>query len=458
VREKAAVGCGNVAAVFGLDKELETEGDFMNTRTKLAIAVSAALWMIPMARAVAGIDVQAGDWKIDFSGNVNAFYVNAQCDDGANTAVVGGLACTGDRSAAVRNGLLPAALVFSATTRQDNFDLDVTVGFYPGINSSAAEGVNGAGLPSALQTPGIDARQVYFTFGDASWGTVKMGRDIGLFGQDAILDDLTLLGVGTASASNIAPGNTSLGRIGIGYIYTDWEPQITYTTPKYNGFSASVGVFQPLDASGAGAGSIPGEPADALYSGHDGPQVQVGASYAWGDPKSDTLTGKVWVDFVSQQAKATASDIAANAPGAGTSFTGNGVDGGVKLDVAGFEGVVYGYYGKGIGTTGLYLFSTSSSGDKRQSDGGYVQLTYKFDKLKLGASYGFSALRVASDEEPFQGESDLLKKNSSGVFGAYYSLTKSLTLVGEFIDSKAQAWNGNSATEKDVAVGGILFF
>ena len=30
----------------------------MNTRTKLAIAVSAAMWMIPITRAVAGIDVQ----------------------------------------------------------------------------------------------------------------------------------------------------------------------------------------------------------------------------------------------------------------------------------------------------------------------------------------------------------------------------------------------------------------
>jgi predicted porin len=455
---KAAVGYGNDAAVFGPDKKLETEGIFMNTRTKLAIAVSAALWMVPMTRAVAGIDIEAGDWKIDFSGNVNAFYVNAQCDDGVNTAVVGGLACTGDRSAAVRNGLLPAALVFSATTRQDNFDLDVTVGFYPGINSTAAAGVNGPGLPAALQTPGIDARQVYFTFGDASWGTVKMGRDIGLFGKDAILDDMTLLGVGTASAGNVAPSNTSLGRIGIGYIYTDWQPQITYTTATYSGFSGSVGIFQPLDASGAGPGSYPGEPADALYSGHDGPQVQVGASYVWGDPKTDTLTGKVWVDFVSQQAKATAANITVNAHGAGTSFTGNGVDGGVKVDFSGFEGVVYGYYGNGIGTTGLYLFPTSSSGDRRESTGGYAQLTYKLDKLKLGISYGLSELKLASDEEAFTNETELLRRNSSGIFGAYYSLTKSLTLVGEFIDSKAQAWGGNSATEKDFALGGILLF
>jgi hypothetical protein len=59
--------------------------------------------------------------------------------------VTGGLACTGDNSDhSVRNGLLPAALVFSATTRQDDFDIDVTIGFYPGINSSGGGSVNGA--------------------------------------------------------------------------------------------------------------------------------------------------------------------------------------------------------------------------------------------------------------------------------------------------------------------------
>jgi len=66
---------------------------------------------------------------------------------------------------------------------------------------------------------------------------VKLGRDIGIFGKDAILDDMTLLGVGTAGPTNVAPSNTSLGRIGIGYIYTDWEPQITYTTPTTMDFS-----------------------------------------------------------------------------------------------------------------------------------------------------------------------------------------------------------------------------
>src|ERR1700761_774919 len=99
----------------------------MNTRTKLAIAVSAAISFIPVTRAVAGIDVQAGDWKLDFSGNVNAFYVGTSCDTAsATTAVTGGFACPGDTSASIRNGLLPAALVFSASSRQSDFDVAVT--------------------------------------------------------------------------------------------------------------------------------------------------------------------------------------------------------------------------------------------------------------------------------------------------------------------------------------------
>jgi predicted porin len=428
----------------------------MKARIKYAIAIGAAMWMVPLTQAVAGIDVQAGDWKLDFSGNVNGFYVNASCDHDANTAVVGGLACTGDNATSVRNGLLPAALVFSATTRQEGFDIDVTIGFYPGINSSAAAGVNGAGLPAALQTPGIDARQAFFTFGDVSWGTVKIGRDIGLFAKDAILDDMTLLGVGTA-AGNAAPGNTSLGRIGIGYIYTDWEPQITYTTPTFNGFSASAGVFQPLDSGNTSCSPSPCIIPPPTYLAHNSPQFQVGASFAWGDPKSDALNGKVWVDVVSQHLKAESGLVTANnALGISSDFTGTGVDAGVKVDVAGFEGVLYGYSGTGVGTTGLYILATSAAGDTRKSYGGYAQATYKIQKLKVGLSYGISKLDTANDE--VETGSELLKSNASGVFGLYYSLTKSVTLVGEFVDTKAKAWGGNEATEKDVVVGGILFF
>jgi predicted porin len=428
----------------------------MKLRFKCAIAIGAATLMIPVTQAVAGIDVQAGDWKIDFSGNINAFYVYADCDHGTNTAVAGGLACTGDNSAAIRNGLLPAAFVFSVSTRQDNIDISATIGLYPGINSSAAAGVNGAGLPAALQTPGIDARQEFLTFGDASWGTVKMGRDIGLFGKDAILDDMTLLGVGTAAGGNAAPGNTSLGRIGLGYIYTDWEPQITYTTPNFMGFTGSIGAFQPLDEGGYACATVANPGATCSYSTHSSPQWQLGLAYAFGDPKADPVTGKVWFDVVTQDAKAPSSAVAANnILGIRNNISGTGVDAGVKIDVAGFEGVLYGYTGKGLGTTGLFILSTDGFGNERKSSGGYAQATYKVDRLKVGLSYGVSDLQTATDD--FAAE-NLLRRNESGVFGLYYSLTKSMTLVGEFIDTKSTAHSADSAHEKDIAIGGILFF
>jgi len=48
------------------------------------------MWMVPMTRAVAGIDVSGRRLENRFCGNVNAFYVNAACDDSPNAAVVGG--------------------------------------------------------------------------------------------------------------------------------------------------------------------------------------------------------------------------------------------------------------------------------------------------------------------------------------------------------------------------------
>ena len=434
----------------------------MKARIKCAIALGAACWLVPLSQAVAGIDIEAGDWKVDFSGNINAFYVNASCDHDADTAVTGGLACTGDNATAVRNGLLPAAFVFSASTRQDNIDISATIGLYPGINSSAAAGVNGAGLPAALQTPGIDARQEFLTFGDASWGTFKLGRDIGLFAKDAILDDMTLLGVGS-SGGNAAPGNTSLGRIGLGYIYTDWQPQVTYTSPSFMGFTGSVGAFQPLNSG--------------PYTAHNSPQWQVGLAYAFGDAKNGPFSGKVWIDGVTQQAKAptncaTGSTFCVpvnDALGIRNSVHGTAVDAGVKIDWYGFEGLLYGYYGNGVGTTGLYILATSAGGQLRESDGGIVQLTYKIDRLKIGASYGISQLKLAWDEREFGinpvtgastgiSASDLVHQNESAVFGLYYSLTKSLTLVGEYSHTEAKAWNDNEAHENDIIAGAILFF
>src|SRR6266850_5061619 len=261
---------------------------------KTSLAVAAALALGSASAVHAEIGFKAGAWDLSFSGNVNGFATWNKCDNSA-TAVNGGLACNngigGSKEMAIESGLLPSALVFGAKTSQSGLDIGVTFGFYPGITSSAT-GKRGIGAST------IDLRQNFLTFGDKAGGTVKVGRDIGLFGSDAILADMTLLGVGSGGA--FGGGNTTLGRIGVGYIYTDWIPQISYSSPKYGGFQYSAGLFQGVDAvSTLGANS-------ATLTGHEQPGLQAKGSYEW----TGSVGGKAWVSALSQKVKARATDTA----------------------------------------------------------------------------------------------------------------------------------------------------
>src|SRR5882762_5293313 len=208
---------------------------------KTSLAAAAALALGTASAVHAEIGFKAGAWDLSFSGNVNGFMTRNTCDNSA-TAVNGGLACNngvgGSKELAIESGLLPSALVFGGKSRQAGWDIGWTIGFYPGITSSAT-GKSGIGRSN------IDARQNFLTFGTKAGGTVKVGRDIGMFGSDAILSDMTLLGVGSGGA--FGGGNTTLGRIGVGYIYADWIPQISYSSPKYGGFQYSAGAFQGMD-------------------------------------------------------------------------------------------------------------------------------------------------------------------------------------------------------------------
>lgn len=379
-----------------------------------------------------GVGIQIGDVSLKFSGSVNGFYVN---DNGArpgpNRTVVGGLATVGESTSSIRNGLLPGFLKVDVTTNQGGWDIGAHFGLYPGINSvTNVGGANSAGNPQALATSGIDARQTYLTFGKPSFGEVKIGRDIGLFASEAILNDITLLAVGTA-AGNVAPSNTSLGRIGVGYLYTDFQPQITYTSPKFGGLQLSAGIFQPLQTIGG--------PTEYNNS----PGFQAKATY---DFASDGGFGlHAWVSGLIQK-----HDGVAGLP----SYTGRAIDLGAKLTYGPASLLGYYYTGSGIGTTGLFILSTDALGRKRDSNGFYVQGTLAFGKFTLGGSYGQSNLDLADGEV----NPTLLDSNSSYVGQLRYGLTSWLTLVGEYTHTTSKAHNINRASSDALAIGGILFF
>ena len=400
----------------------------MNNKIKLAVA-GAVLASASVANA--GITWDAGEWTVDMNGNVNAFAIMADNEDnnsaqGALTNANGG---NDPDAASINTGLLPNWLGFTATTRQNNLDTSVTISFQPG--ASVTGGLGGGGTE--------EARQAFLTFGDKSWGSVKVGKDLGIFGSTAILNDMTLLGVGSQGIVGSAGGTTTtLGRIGTGYLYADWNGQIAYTTPNMNGFSATVGVMQPWNAttSGALSGASTGTSDEFGYQGQ--------ASYSW----TGDLGGKVWAGFFSQEVTQIGTG--------GGDDTADAFEGGASISFGNANIVAYGYSGEGVGTTALLRDGYDTVGNARDSDGGYVQGTYVIPTgTKLGVSWGVSNLDTTTAEG---GAVDLVSENEMLTVGAYHPLTKHLNLVAEYSNVESDSHDGTSSESDIISVGAILFF
>jgi predicted porin len=386
---------------------------------KLGLAVAGALVAFSSA-ANAGITIPAGDWTVDIGGNVNAYYTNV--DTKANAAAVSNeLAVDGVTSNTIGTGLLPAAFGIGAKTRQNDLDIAFQFSFFTGTS---------AGNSSAAGGNTLNIRQAFLTFGDASWGTIKLGRDLGVFGSDAILSDMTLLGVGVGGP---AGGSSTLGRIGSGYIYADWKGQIQYASPNWNGFQVTAAVvenFKPQSAIAVASSTASNE--NLGY--------EAKATY---DFAANDVTGRVWLGGVTQKTEDSALG----------NYTSSGVDVGAKVAYQGFGLVGYYYDGRGLDGQTVLGGLFNASGEKTKDSGGYVQATFAVPTIgtKLGASWGSSNSKAADNAFDIE--------NESWIVGAYHPLTKSLNLVAEYTMQEVKEKVSSSKVEKDtISLGAILFF
>ena len=226
------------------------------------LLLASTLISTPVYAQFEGLSMmRMGAWDVDFSGNVNGFATFLDCDAKGDGVVAGGLACGSngnDRDVNnIQTGLLPSWLNFYAATVTDSgVKTAVHLSFQPGIDSNSPFG---GPLDGALGINAANFRQVFLTMGTDTMGTLKIGRDLGVFGGNAILEDMTLLGVGTVSDLAARGGNTTLGRIGVGYLYADWKSQIQYTSPNWDGFSFTAALVDPwgVDSIAGIHGTVP---------------------------------------------------------------------------------------------------------------------------------------------------------------------------------------------------------
>jgi predicted porin len=406
-------------------------------KNQIKLAVAGAVFAAASS-ANAGIVIPAGDWTLDVNGNVNAFANFSQHDnEGTITGSLMDAYGTGDPSntgsdgstQGINTGLLPAWLGFTGTTRQNDVDVSFTISMQPNVSDNGATGDSKAPL----------FRQAFLTFGDKSWGTVKMGKDIGIFGKNAILSDMTLLGVGGGFRNSGV--STTTGGIGSGYIYAAWKGQFAYTTPNMNGFQATVAMVNPnmIDRN-----SLNGSTKDQTSFG-----FEAEASYEW----SGDIAGKAWVSTA--QYNGVKDDQYNNN---GNDFDVQMWDVGVNLNSGNLGLTAYYYDGDAGGNGVLGYFGADSLGKERDSQGGYLQATYVIPTgTKLGLAYGETSIDQTSTDRT--AGTVLADKTSRWTLGAYHPLTKHLNLVAEYNDIEIDAHN--SSIENDaqaISLGAILFF
>jgi len=463
----------------------------MNIKKKIALAAIPAVMALSATDASSKVLLMSDNgWEVSFDGAANAFYNHTSTgvvdtlgsfaeystggETAASTILGGGVSGNtngsegGSDISSISVGLLPNVWGFTVKAPTKNgLDVSGRLGLYTHMNSTG----------NSANGNVINIRETSLTVA-GSFGSVLMGRSLGIHQSNAILNDMTLFGVGVA-AGNIS--GTTLGRIGVGYVYADWYPQITWTTPGLGPIGAKIGILQatPLQSSTG---------ADATNS--ETPRVEAQLDYSF---EVGGLGGYVWVDGQYQNLSRTTAEAqlyanrfandttdATAAAGVSGEFAEEveaaGIGFGTRLTFQGFKLVASGFYNQGIGMqfqgniNGAYSGSLDERGKARHFYGGYIQGTYDFGQgTNIGYSYGSNHL-VGTGQDHGEinqrytlggsgtARTDAIQNYVESHMGMiWHNVTDDFRVIAEGVYSEAH-WHGLGSQESSQVSVGAFFF
>ena len=383
--------------------------------TLSTLALVAAFSMPANAAVVLG---GADGWEVSYGGFINLFYTQSDF-------------AGGEDSAHLQQGLLPAFHTMTVKTPEVN-GLTGTGQITFAVDSSAEK--TGRLNKSATLGTGsnIDMREVFFNV-SGDFGTISVGRTLALFQRQAILQDITLFGMGYMGGPD--GGGTGLGRIGAGYVYPDFRTRFVYQTPDMNGFQLSVGIFDPQEPLGNGG-----------ISETDTPQFQAEATFNSAF-EGGSFSG--WAGFLWQE-----QEIMAHAGSPGGDIESVGWNVGATVSASGFSMTGSYYDGEALGSVLFALgggdaFGCSAAGcNEADNDGFYVQASYTFNgTTKIGGGYGEST--QSADAMYGIGETE----RELWTMGVYHDVNSWLKVVAEYSNFDAGA--GETDT---FSLGGFLLW
>lgn len=341
-------------------------------------------------------------------------------------------------------GRLPVFLVASnhnsySKNNRDQFATRIMTGFNPPditfkISAPEYEGIKVTGTfqinhhlhgPS-IQNAGLFEGRVADIQIEGKFGTINFGKGFGIYNSNSIADAGSAMGVGRFAGPDAA--NATLGRIGSGYTYANFNPRVAYTTPSLRGFSIKVGLINP-------------EKPDGLSQEIETstPRVETQADYV---TEFDSGNIRFWTGGMVQRVHVTSENFEYNI---------TGWDAGLRLSAGRFE--LTGSYSEtsGVGADGLIGLSLRGRGlaqAKVAASQWYTEATYTAGKLTLGASYGEGE---QNEKSTVLGSSPDIKNNLLMIF-TRYNITDSLAMIGEL-----QAFSSDAQSDYKGLVLGMQF-
>lgn len=362
------------------------------TMSKIASALGlAALACSPVALAEISLSSDSG-WETSISGSIPVFAVASDHDD-SETAF------------RVQSGFNPANINFHVAAPKTTSGLTISGHFQIDTHLNAPNGVQNGGL--------FESRVANIQV-SGDFGTITVGKDFGVFNTNAIGDIASQGGVGWLGGG-ADTGNTTGGRIGTGYVYANFNPQIKFTSNDMNGFVYKVAVINPEEPQDASVEtSSPRFEGQVTYS-KDGFKVWTGAFL-----QEVSVEGEQAFDYDMQ-----------------------GFDVGAHFQVGGFGLTVNYTDTTGIGADGLYGGSINDSDvDATQW---YVEADYVVDKTRYGVSYGEGSQdsRDADITRGLAAAADV--DNELAMLFVHHQLSEQFRIIGELQDYQSDVQNDYNA-------------
>ena len=231
-----------------------------------------------------------------------------------------------------------------------------------------------------------------------------MGKGFGIFNSSSIADAGSGMGVGRFAGPDAA--DATLGRIGSGYTYANFNPRVIIQLRHWRA-KLKAGLINP---------EKPGGPSDNVETAT--PRVEGQANYLI-DLDSGSLD--FWAGGMYQNVDVVSADF---------NYAMSGWDVGARLNAAGFR--ITGAYSetKGVGADGLIGLNLIGNGLAQaevEATQWYVEGMYTAGKYSVGVSYGEGSQDAASN---VMGSSpEITNKLLMGF--TRYKITENLTWIGE---------------------------